>query len=69
MSQSITARTPQPQQASPQLASRVMKARRQSTCPLCQGPVRVGDLIAKTVKWAHAGCIIANRFYTQDGRQ
>jgi hypothetical protein len=49
----------------PLLASRVMKARRQSTCPICRGPIRVGELIAKTVKWAHAGCVIASRYYGQ----
>jgi hypothetical protein len=47
----------------PLLASRVMKARRQSTCPICRGPIRVGDSIAKTVKWAHTGCVIASRYY------
>jgi hypothetical protein len=45
------------------LASRVMKARRESTCPICRGPIRVGDSIAKTVKWAHTGCTIARRYY------
>ena len=48
----------------PLLASRVMKARRAGTCPICRGPIRVGDLIAKTVKWAHAGCVIARRYYS-----
>jgi hypothetical protein len=47
----------------PLLASRVMKARRESTCPICRGSVRVGDLIAKTVRWAHAGCTIASQHY------
>ena len=63
MSQSITTRRAQPEQASPLLASRVKKARRAGTCPLCRGPVRVGDSIALTVRWAHTGCVIANRFY------
>lgn len=30
------------------LADRVMKARKESTCPLCSGPVRVGQYIART---------------------
>jgi hypothetical protein len=48
----------------PMLASRVMKARRPGTCPLCQGPIRIGDSIAKTVKWAHTGCVVASLYNT-----
>lgn len=48
----------------PQLASRVMKARRESVCPLCRGPIRIGEQIAKTVKWAHAGCVVASLYNT-----
>lgn len=40
------------------LASRVMRARRESTCPLCRGPVRVGQQIGKVGSWAHTECII-----------
>ena len=50
----------------PVLASRVMKARRESVCPLCREPVRIGQLIAKTVKWAHAGCVIAGLYNTSN---
>lgn len=48
----------------PLLASRVMKARRAGTCPLCRGPIRVGEQIAKTVRWAHAGCVVAALYKT-----
>jgi hypothetical protein len=37
---------------------RVMKARRESVCPLCLAPIRVGQVIAKGGVWAHVGCII-----------
>jgi hypothetical protein len=40
------------------LATRVMKARRETTCPLCRGPIKVGQLIAKCGVWAHAQCVI-----------
>lgn len=43
----------------PARASRVMKARRTSVCPLCHAPVTVGQQIAKTpVGWCHTGCVI-----------
>jgi hypothetical protein len=46
----------------PGLATRVMKARRESACPACCGPVRVGQQIAKTgTIWVHATCLIARR--------
>jgi hypothetical protein len=41
--------------------TRVMKARRGSTCPLCKGPIRVGQLIAKCGVWAHARCAISHQ--------
>ena len=48
------------------LATRVMKARRESLCPYCMRPVRLGSLIAKTtLGWLHAGCVIT-RMYAQD---
>jgi hypothetical protein len=43
------------------LASRVMKARHASTCPLCHGPVLVGQQIGLIpgTGWAHVTpCII-----------
>lgn len=40
------------------LADRVMKARRDSTCPLCTEPVRQGQLIARCgIAWYHAACV------------
>ena len=53
----------------PILASRVMKARRPGTCAICRGPIRVGERIAKTVRWAHLGCVIASRYYGRAGDQ
>jgi hypothetical protein len=42
-----------------QLADRVMKARKTSTCPLCNGPISVGQRIARTgTTWQHASCLI-----------
>jgi hypothetical protein len=44
----------------PALASRVMKARRETQCPACRAWILVGDLIARTtLGWLHAGCAIA----------
>ncbi len=43
------------------LASRVRKARRASTCPLCLEPVLIGQLIGRTVTWAHVSCILRER--------
>jgi hypothetical protein len=40
------------------LATRVMKARRPGTCPLCREPVRVGESIAKIGFWAHTQCVV-----------
>ena len=40
-------------------ASRVMKARTASICPLCLGPVNVGQQIGRTpIGWCHTACII-----------
>ena len=40
-------------------ASRVMRARHPSTCPLCRGLIRVGHQIGRTpVGWCHTSCII-----------
>lgn len=46
------------------LATRVMKARRNSTCPACRGPVHVGNQIARLTdppQWVHIGCVPAVR--------
>jgi hypothetical protein len=33
--------------AIPVLADRVMRARRESTCPTCRGPIHIGHQIAR----------------------
>jgi hypothetical protein len=47
----------------PVLADRVMKARRESVCILCAGPVRVGQQIARCPgrQWVHAACFIGHK--------
>jgi hypothetical protein len=36
-----------------------MKARRQSTCPVCRAPVTIGQQIGHTrLGWCHTWCII-----------
>ena len=40
------------------LATRVMKARRASTCPVCRGPILVGQQIAKCGTWQHIEHVI-----------
>jgi hypothetical protein len=40
------------------LATRVMRARRESTCPVCRGPIRVGQQIAKCGTWQHVEHVI-----------
>lgn len=41
------------------LADRVMKARRESTCPACETPVVVGQRIAHCGDaWVHLSCAI-----------
>jgi hypothetical protein len=37
----------------PGLATRVMRARRESLCPVCCCPIRVGQQIAKRGYWQH----------------
>lgn len=41
-----------------QLATRVIRARRPSQCPVCRGPIRVGDQIAKCGVWMCVRCAI-----------
>lgn len=48
------------------LATRTMKARRESTCPLCRQPIRVGHLIGKCGFWAHATCLIGHQHQDQE---
>ena len=43
------------------LATRVMKARRETMCPSCQAPIRPGQLIAKCGTWLHAECLIEHQ--------
>lgn len=38
---------------STELADRVMHARRESLCPVCWQPIRVGQLIARAGTWQH----------------
>ena len=41
-------------------ASRTRKARRSGTCPLCRGPVRIGQSIAMLdLTWVHTTCATA----------
>ena len=43
----------------PALASRVMRARRSSTCPVCRGPVQVGEQIARVGRqWQHVSHVL-----------
>jgi hypothetical protein len=47
------------------LASRVMKARRESLCLLCWQPIRVGQQIGKApIGWCHTSCIIDRALVT-----
>jgi hypothetical protein len=42
------------------LAQRTRKARRSSWCPLCRGPVRIGQYIARLgLTWVHTTCVVA----------
>lgn len=42
------------------LAHRTRKARRNSTCPLCRGAVRIGQPIAMLGRtWVHTTCAVA----------
>lgn len=42
------------------LAHRTRKARRGGACPLCRGPVRIGQHIAKLgLTWVHIACAVA----------
>jgi hypothetical protein len=42
------------------LADRARKARRSSRCPLCRGPIRIGQYIARLgLTWVHTICAAA----------
>jgi hypothetical protein len=44
------------------LADRVMKARRESACPACGAPVRIGQRIAHCGDaWVHLACAIKDQ--------
>jgi hypothetical protein len=49
--------------AVPVVADRVMRARRESTCTLCSGLIRVGQQIARCPGglWVHCSCFIGHR--------
>lgn len=49
-----------------QLAIRVMKARRASTCPICLGPIRPGNQIALTGVWQCVRHVIERQQQHQD---
>jgi len=51
--------------AVPVLATHVRKARRESTCTLCSGVVKVGQQIARCPGglWVHAACFIGHRHH------
>jgi hypothetical protein len=38
-----------------------MRARRETTCPKCRGPIKVGQLIAKCGVWMHCSCLLGHR--------
>jgi hypothetical protein len=51
------------------LATRTKKARRNSRCPLCQGPVWRGQQISLLGKtWTHSTCA-ADRISTTQGKR
>jgi hypothetical protein len=42
------------------LANRTRKARHSSRCPLCRGPVNIGQYIARLgLTWVHTTCAVA----------
>jgi hypothetical protein len=50
------------------LASRVKKARRTSTCPVCRCPIMVGQQIAKRGYWQHIEHVIEPNRSTEGKR-
>jgi hypothetical protein len=52
----------------PGLATRVMRARRESLCPVCYCPIRVGQQIAKRGFWQHIACLIERNRSTEGKR-
>jgi len=48
----------------PELADRVMRARRETQCPACLGWIRVGDQIGRTtLGWLHVRCVISRQHH------
>jgi len=49
--------------AVPVVATKVRKARHETTCPTCRGPILVGQQIAKCPGglWQHASCFLGHR--------
>lgn len=49
--------------AVPVVATHVRKARRESACPICSGPIRVGQQIARCPGnlWMHCSCFIGHQ--------
>jgi hypothetical protein len=51
---------------SPLTASRVRKARRGGSCPLCGAPVVIGQNVGLVAAgWAHLPCVVQRRQLTQ----
>jgi hypothetical protein len=50
----------------PILATRAMKARRNSICAYCRGLIRRGDRIALMDTWVHARCAIERQHDHQE---
>jgi hypothetical protein len=52
----------------PGLATRVMRARRESLCPVCLGPIWPGQQIAKRGYWQHIEHVIERNRSTEGER-
>jgi hypothetical protein len=53
----------------PIVAERVMKARRQSVCPICRRLIRPGDQIAKLGRWQHVEHVLDRQRQAADDRE